>query len=712
MNIGTIIKSTSASVLFKDENGLSFEVSTNTKNQYLELKQIVLSNENGKAEIKLAIKNISKQKLYIQEAAVIDINAQYGGNLDIGGGVNSWTMLSGGLNAGVVDLCNPCHDSLKLDYYAPYYSLLGNRQTGNYALFAFMSFSRQDSQIRLHAVNPGFKFGSLQAVCDFCNTQLASGNFLETEILLIDTSVQPDEMMHNYFNLLAERFEVKQNFKDIIGWATWDYYQADISEYEVLKNMEWLKSRRNTIPVEYIQIDHGFQNWEGDWLDTNEKFPHGLKWLADQILEAGFKPGLWLCPFLVAPQSKVFIEHPEWMVMDANGKPLEVTGYAVKKVYALDCSIPEVCDWLKELARTVTVDYAYDYIKIDGANEQGMSSLGVLADSQIAKGEAMQKGVKAFRSGMKSGSFLLNACLFGLSIANIDGMRVGDDVGGRWDASKIDKHHGERDRFNGPGEVLRSIAATMNHYQQHKKLWVNDPDYLVVRQAGCNSELSYEEARSWASVVGVSNGLVMLGDDVTELLPERVKLIEKVIPHYNAVARTLDFFQKDVPSIYDLKVENKSENWHVVTVVNTDIPKRNRDYIIDFKEIGLEPDKEYLIFDFWESEFLGFGKESFTVKSLNPHNCKVMAIREKQNVPQVISTDIHLTQGGIEIKSAEYSNGIFKLETAALSRTGKVFFFAPESFTPDSRLKKISKNIYSTEISFDGSIIKFDFIKK
>ena len=709
MNIETIIKKSCASVCFKDENNIDFEVVTGTKNQHLELKRIVLSNENGKAKIKLVIKNISKQKINIQEASVVNIDTRYGGDLDLGGGINAWTMLSGGLNSGVVDLCNPCHDAMKLDYYSPYYSLLGNRQTGNYVFFAFTSFSRQDSQIRLHAVNPGFKFASLQAVCKFCNISLNAGDSLETEILFIDTSSQPDEIMHNYFNLLAKSFGVKENFKDIIGWATWDYYQANITEDEVLKNMKWLKSHSSTIPVEYIQIDHGFQKCEGDWLDTNEKFPHGLKWLSNRIHESEFKSALWLCPYLVSPQSKIFEQHPEWMIKDANGKLLEVAGYAEPRVYALDCSISEVLEWLKELARTITVDYGYDYIKLDGANDQGMSPLGILAIPETTKGEAMQRGIKAFRSGMKPNSFLLNASLFGLSIANIDGMRIGADTGARWDASKIDKHHGERDRFNGPGEILRAIAATMNHYHQHKKLWVNDPDYLVVRQAGCNSELSYREARSWASVVSVSNGIIMLGDDVTELLSDRVELIEKVLPHYDSIARPIDFFQKDVPSIYDLEVKNESETWHVVTVVNTDIPKRNRNYTIDFKDIGLKSDKEYLIFDFWISEFLGTSKDEFIVKSLQAHDCKVLAIRERQDVPQIISTNMHLVQGGVEIKNAKYLNGVLKLETIDLKRIGKVFFFIPEGYIPDTKYEKISKNIYALEINFDGSIKTFNF---
>jgi hypothetical protein len=34
--------------------------------------------------------------------------------------------------------------------------------------------------------------------------------------------------------------------------------------------------------MEYIQVDEGYQQWHGEW-DGNDRFPHGMKWLAERI---------------------------------------------------------------------------------------------------------------------------------------------------------------------------------------------------------------------------------------------------------------------------------------------------------------------------------------------------------------------------------------------------------------------------------------------
>ncbi|MFA6716024.1 MAG: glycoside hydrolase family 36 protein [Victivallaceae bacterium] len=712
MNINSLIQNAESSIRFRDADGIIYEINSGRKNGIIEFRQNVIKNVNGIAEFNLEIKNISDKTLFIDEVAVLDVSSKEKGTLALGGNINSWTMLSAGLGVGVKDLCNPCHNENKLDYYSPYYSLLGSRKTGKYVFLGFLTFAGQHTEIRLKAVK-GFKFESLKAVCQFCGLPLTPGDKIQTETLYVNAEPAgiPSLMIEKYFDLIAARIDKsKVNFKDIIGWATWDYYQDKISESDILENLDWLAARRNTIPVEYIQLDAGFSDCEGEWLTTNKKFPHGLKWLAAEIKSKGFKPGLWLCPFLAAPQSRVCREHPDWVIKTADGSPLEVAGYAVKTVYALDCSIPEVCDWIRELARTVTVDYGFEYIKLDGANGQGMSPLGILAASGVSTGKAMRNGLKAFKEGMKEGTFLLNACLFGLSLGVADGMRIGDDVGGRWDGSKIAKHHGERDSFNGPGEVLRAIAATLNHGHQHKKLWINDPDYLVVRQQGSNSELSYEEAQSWASVVSLSNGLVMLSDKLPELALERVKLLEKALPHYKHAAVPLDFFRKNVPSFYALKVENKSEEWQVICIINVDYPAREREYILDFQEAGLAVDKEYHIFDFWRSEYKGVFSNCYKV-SLPPHCCQLVAVREKQSVPQVLATDIHITCGGLEIESSQFKDNTLAVKTANLGRIGNIFVFVPDEFVPDSRLIKHAVNVWKSEVRLDGGTVNYIFTK-
>jgi len=374
---------------------------------------------------------------------------------------------------------------------------------------------------------------------------------------------------------------------------------------------------------------------------------------------------------------------------------LILNGYAVREIHGLDCSVPGVTDYLRQLAHTVTVEYGFDYLKLDGANRQILSSLGYPANPAVGRGEAMRLGLEAFKSGMRSDAVLLNGSVFGISMGISDMMRVGDDTGGRWDASLIAKDHGERDRFNGPGEILRAISAVNNHYYLHKKVWVNDPDYLVVRQAGMNSELSLEEARSWASVIALSNGSIILADPPYKLTPERLELVEKILPHCQYPARPVDFFRKNVPSVLAMKAQMGNEEYLVVSVTNTDIPKRTRDYSVDLAELELDANAEYLAFEFWNSEFMGSVSGKLAIKALPPHTTRVVALRKKSGNIQLIGTDSHISMGAIEVKKFDGR----RLEFNKRGKAWKAFFYLPNGVNVPEKLHKHSDNCYYLEVS-------------
>ena len=115
-----------------------------------------------------------------------------------------------------------------------------------------------------------------------------------------------------------------------------------------------------------MQIDDGYQADIGDWLTVNEKFPHGMQWLASEIKSAGYTPGLWLAPFLLAESSQTFAEHPDFVERGADGAPVVAKHNWERDelrprrlapgragVARRSCSA-QVCD-----------GWGYDYVKID-----------------------------------------------------------------------------------------------------------------------------------------------------------------------------------------------------------------------------------------------------------------------------------------------------------------------------------------------------------
>ena len=76
--------------------------------------------------------------------------------------------------------------------------------------------------------------------------------------------------------------------------------------------------------IEEFIIDDGWQDSYGDWGIDKKKFPDGLKPVFDYIKSKGMKPGLWISLGAAESKSKVFREHPEWLVRKADGSPISL----------------------------------------------------------------------------------------------------------------------------------------------------------------------------------------------------------------------------------------------------------------------------------------------------------------------------------------------------------------------------------------------------
>ena len=91
-----------------------------------------------------------------------------------------------------------------------------------------------------------------------------------------------------------------------VGWISWCDYFSHVTEKDIVQNAEAIASYYKPFGLKYCLVDAGWQaegDGEdgspigGDWNAWNAKFPHGMKWLADQIHARGLYAGLWLSVF-------------------------------------------------------------------------------------------------------------------------------------------------------------------------------------------------------------------------------------------------------------------------------------------------------------------------------------------------------------------------------------------------------------------------------
>jgi alpha-galactosidase len=306
-----------------------------------------------------------------------------------------------------------------------------------------------------------------------------------------------------------------------IGWCSWYHYFEAVTERDVRANLalasEW--------PFEVFQIDDGFQTAIGDWLSTNDRFDSSLEKLASSIDEADRVPGLWIAPFLASPSSHVGSQHPGWFASHESGRPLVgmVNDHWGGPVHALDTTQPEVLSHLEDVARSL-VGAGFRYLKLDFTYAPALN--GRFADPSRTPAQRVRAGFDAMRRGAGDDVFILGCgAPLGPSIGVVDGMRIGPDVAPWWDPPG--------DRWSPPGYAATSPAtasallATRARQFMHRRLWLNDPDCLMLRTE--QTSLTSDEVNRWALAVGESGGMALVSDDLSLLGRHERALLDDVI---------------------------------------------------------------------------------------------------------------------------------------------------------------------------------------
>lgn len=317
-----------------------------------------------------------------------------------------------------------------------------------------------------------------------------------------------------------------------VGWCSWYQYFHDVTAADVHSNL----ARASEWPFDVFQVDDGYQRTIGDWLTTSDAFPDGLPRLATDIAAAGFRPGIWIAPFLVAPDSRVAVEHPDWLARHASGRTLAAWlnppwgGGQDGVMWALDTTHPEVQRHLEDLGRSL-VELGFTYLKLDFTFAPSLD--GLWHDPARTPAERVRAGYDAVRRGAGDDTFLLGC---GVPLANVVGVvdsnRIGQDVAPEWRLAP------EREVIPGYLEVQPAVAYaagnTIARSFMHRQLWLNDPDCLLLRSE--RTDLTPEQIHTWAEVVATSGGLALVSDDLALLGPDERALLDDVV----AAGRTSD----------------------------------------------------------------------------------------------------------------------------------------------------------------------------
>lgn len=499
-------------------------------------------------------------------------------------------------------LIGPCCDYAHYKLWKPE----GIHQVRNMAIFypenedplliGFASTFRFSGYIR-------FNETALQIALNCENIQLLPGEAIKLEQLFM---VRGEK--NHILSLFADALNANHprlEFPEIpTGWCSWLVYGPNITAQNIYDNLEAIQ--KNQLELKYIQIDDGYQPYMGDWLGSSDKFEGGVKRVCEDIKEQGFEPAIWVAPFIAEKNSELFSQHPDWFVKGEDGAPLcsaEVTfgGWRCGPWYMLDTTHPDALEYLKTVFRTMHDEWGVKYYKLD-ANMWGAFPYGYRYDDRKTCIEAYRLGMQAIVEAAGKDSFILgcNAPMWP-SIGVVHGMRITNDNG------------------RGFSRFASLARECFNRNWQHNRLWINDPDTVLLRNANIKimdptgketliSKISEDEFCFNAAYTMASGGMVLSGDDIAKLDSEKVYMLNKLLPPVQTAA----IFDDDTFTVGRAAVSDEK------TII----------YIFNFedeaKKVEISLDKKVEILDWFEDKNLGEFDGKIVFPDVPPHGAMVL----------------------------------------------------------------------------------------
>ncbi|KAA2241426.1 alpha-galactosidase [Chitinophaga agrisoli] len=470
----------------------------------------------------------------------------------------------------------------KPDGYLAVYNLLRlYPEAGPQLLLGFTSCRRFAGKFYLNA-------DTIKVVQDLENLSLAPGaSFTLEEWMLKDG---------NDGNALLDGFAKRINYQHPpltfkqppTGWCSWYCFGPRVTAQNIYDNLDYIKA--NVPALRYIQIDDGYQPHMGDWLSVGKSFGGNVQPVLQAIRDKGFEPAIWVAPFICDSNSTVFKEHPDWLVKDATGKPLRSDlvsfgGWRLKPWYVLDGTHPAVQKHLEEMFRTMRNQWGCTYFKLD-ANFWGAIHSGYFYDKQATRIEAYRRGMEAILKG--TGNAFILGCNHPLwpSLGLIHGSRSSMDIKRQWSTFE------------------RSGRENLYRSWQNGRLWWNDPDCLLL-----TGNMPDNEFRFHAALLYATGGMLLSGDDLTTISPERLNMLKRSIPPAGQAA-----------AFPDTKFETgklHTGNSNYLVLLNwEDQPKK----------LTVKLDKPYELVDHWTGKRLGKFSGTYTLE-LQGHDGTVIQLQ-------------------------------------------------------------------------------------
>ena len=440
----------------------------------------------------------------------------------------------------------------------------------------------------------------------------------------------------------------------VTGYCTWWAYKYDFTQ-KTLDELTavFLQKKLPDFGYKYIQLDDTYQTGNGscpeNWLTWNQKFPGGAEYALKKIKSVGMAGGIWV--HRVHRPSDPHVadigkEHPDWFVHKPDGSLFMDGGFYIlntKNKEALDGMVRPIYRELKK--------QGWGYVKIDGAGDLLNCYKNKACEDHFKKigstpEESLRDWDRVAREELGKDTYILNCwgvntgfCVVGLA----DGCRLSDD-----------------------GFQPETLA---NRSSYEGVVWRNDPDHCDILGSWLMDEkakmpvFGVKEPVPVRSIVrpaicSIAGSVLMVSDKVETYQDDHnLEGMKRSAPVLSTVPGQVYDAGHQADTWWLQEIDRPFDHWSVLSRIQW-AQKREKEWKFDllgvpqqevkFADLGLEAERQYVVFEFWTQKYLGKAKGSFIAPAMDQSNgMQVFAIREARDHPWVLSTTRHISQGGV-----------------------------------------------------------------
>ena len=264
------------------------------------------------------------------------------------------------------------------------------------------------------------------------------------------------------------------------------------------------------------------------------------------------------------------------------------------------------------------------------------------------------------------------------------------------------------------GLLTESVLGSANRFFYNGRVFWNDGDGFHIFKFASPSKQDFNagQGKVDANFHAIAGNTLFLSEALNVPYPaDRIELLKRISPPPPDVAYPVDLFVRRPARIWNMPIDRPFGKWSVLAVFNyTGTGDRKFSTTLDAaKDLRLDPNKEYLVYEFWTRQLIGTFKGKFVTRPLGPYDCDIYSIVEKQDRPVLISTSRHVRNMAFDIKDLAYDGGQRVLRGTSRAVSGDPYqlrIYLPDGFA--AKRVELSEGL-TPKMAANGNLLTVDY---